>query len=71
MNLQCIPFIISTIYTILLISHVFSNCEAQENSFNCDNTCESVWFKFQDLTADPDMVEKCDPIFREKYADIS
>ena len=53
-------------------SHVFSNCEAQENGFTCDNTCESVWFKFQDIAEAPkNMVENCDPVFREKYADIS
>lgn len=54
----------------VMYSYVLSDCEQVEEGFRCTNTCDSVWFKIENKTEAKSFVEKCDPIFQKKYADV-
>ena len=76
MTYTFLPFITSTIQLLkseLYTSYVLDNCEKDGEVATCIETCESVWFKLLDVNhrSSKRYVEECDPIFQEKYADIT
>ena len=57
--------------SLFTVSNVLTDCEKKDNKYSCTSTTESVWFKFTNLNGiHSALVDKCDPIFQEKYADI-
>ena len=54
-------------------SYALSNCTYENDVAICDRKCESVWFKMLNAEQEPSTTwaKLCDPIFLEKFGDIS
>ena len=59
------------IWLELSSSYVLSDCNAVDAGYQCVSTCDSVWFKIDNKTEADYYVKYCDPIFQEKYGDIT